>query len=255
MSKPDLFIVTSAILTNVGSIDPNTRFLQTLSTINSIKIANPNSVIIVTDGSLEPIPEYMINEINRSAVFADYSLDANIRTIHEKAIEYGKRCAVNYLILSSVEDSILKFAGGYIKNMSEIQLLSNVLNKINSSDFNRIFKVSGRYVLGSEFNRSLHTGLITTHESRPSNQLFEIVQSDRLVNCILWSFDSIYVDQIKSSLQIMSESIESSFSKGVPGPDIEHCLYSMFENRTEIKHLGILGMINVPNSTPEFYRT
>ncbi len=252
--KPDLFIITSAILTSVGSIDADTRFLQTLATVNSIIAYNPKSVIIIADGSLRPLEEYMIAELQHRSVLVGYSNDLNVLDIHKRSVGYAEKCTDRYTAGNSRHDTILHIGAGYIKNASETYLLLNVLDKINASDFNRIFKISGRYVLGSGFNRADHTGNVTTKKSEKTNQMFELVKTDRLVNCILWSFDPAYIHEVKEGLHKIAEWIDSSFSSGVPGPDLEHGIHRFLKDRTEIKSLGILGAVNVPNSKSRFVK-
>lgn len=251
--KPDLFIITSAISTKVGSIDINTRFLQTIATIHSIIVNNPKSVILIADGSLENLPSYMITELNRRAIFVSHANDLNILNIHKQSVGYSEKCTSQYsLPKKSKHNTMLHFGAGYIKNASESYLLLNILNKINAPDFNRIFKISGRYLLGSEFDRAQHVGKITTKKAAPTNQIFELVETDRMVNCVLWSFDPSCIEEIKDWLRKISEWIDYSNSIGKPGPDIEHGIYKFFKDRTEIENIGIIGVVNVPDSIPKF---
>lgn len=254
--KPDLFIVTSAISTKIGSIDSNTRFLQTLATINSIIVQNPKSVIVVLDGSIETVEQYMIDEIQHRAVFISYAKDLSILNIHDQSMLYAEKCANNYSYknIKSVDEVIHTIAAGYIKNASESYLLLNFLDKINTTDFSRIFKISGRYVLGSNFDRALHAGKITTKRSIKTNQLMEIVKCDQLVNCILWSFNPANVEEIKLNLKKAADWINASFADGIPGPDLEHGIYRFFEDRVEIENLGVLGAVNIPLGTSKFLR-
>lgn len=255
MQKPDLFIVTSAIGTSIGSIDTNSRFMQTLSTVNSIKAKNPNSIIVIADSSSIEINQIIRDELNHAAIFLDFSKDKNVLDIQKTAREYCTKCANSFLIArKTVEESILNYEGGYIKNATELILLLNVLENINPKDFNRIFKISGRYVLGSNFNRDSHTGKVTTFPSIPSNQPYRVVESNSLVNCILWSFDSSYIEEIKQKLQLIFNWVIESYSNGIPGADIEHGIARFIEDRNEINPIGILGFVNIPGENPKLTR-
>jgi hypothetical protein len=255
MQKPDLFIVTSAIGTKIGSIDTNSRFMQTLATVNSIKAKNPNSVVVVADASSIEINQIIKDELNEIAIFLDFSKDKHVLEIQDTANKYATKCASSFLIANRSEaESILHYEGGYIKNATEIVLILSVLEKINSKDFNRIFKISGRYVLSSKFNRELHTGNVTTFSTLKSNQPYRIVESDILVNCILWSFDSEYVQEIKEKMETIFNWLVDSYSRGIPGPDIEHGIAKFIDNRTEINPIGILGFVNVPDESPKLSR-
>lgn len=254
MNKLDLFIVTSAINTHIGQIDSQTRFIQTIATINSIKLFNPNSVIIVADASTSDLPSYMLDEIRTSAAFISYTHDKNIEKIHRKSIEYAKICATKYKIIGSHEDTILSFSAGYAKSMSELYLINNVLKRINKNDFGRIFKISGRYLLGNNFNRASHTGIFSILKAFVSNQTIDLVKTNMLHNTILWSFSSEYTDEVKDLLHKISNWIEKSYAEGTPGPDVEHGMYIFLKEKIELEHLGILGLINVPNDSPKFLK-
>jgi len=255
MQKPDLFIVTSAIGTRIGSIDANSRFMQTLSTINSIKAKNPDSVVVVADASSFKINQIMKDELNHVAVFLDFSKDKYVLEIQDTANKYATKCANSFLIANKSDaESILNYEAGYIKNATELVLILSVLEKINPKDFNRIFKISGRYVLGSNFDRGLHTGNVTTFLTLKSNQPYRIVESDVLVNCILWSFDSEYTEEIKERLKLIFNWVVDSYSNGIPGPDIEHGIAKFINDRNEINPIGILGFVNVPGEIPRLSR-
>lgn len=250
MQKPDLFIVTSAIGTRIGSIDTNSRFMQTLSTINSIKAKNPDSIVVVADASSIQINQIIKDELNQSAIFFDFSQDKNVLNIQNTANEYATKCANSFLISNKSEaQSIINYEGGYIKNATELVLILNVLEKINPDDFNRIFKISGRYILSSDFNRELHTNNVTTFLTMNSNQPYRLVESETLVNCILWSFDSNYIEEIKEKLKLIYSWVVGSYSNGIPGPDIEHGIARFMDNRNEISPIGILGFVNIPGET------
>jgi hypothetical protein len=255
MQKPDLFIVTSAIGTKIGSIDTNSRFMQTLATVNSIKAKNPNSVVVVADASSVKINQIIKDELNEIAIFLDFSKDKYVLEIQDTANKYATKCANSFLIANKSEaESILNYEAGYIKNATEIVLILSVLEKINPEDFNRIFKISGRYVLSSKFNRELHIGKVTTFLTLKSNQPYRIVESDVLVNCILWSFDSEYAEEIKEKLKLIFNWLVDSYSKGIPGPDIEHGIAKFISDRNEISPIGILGFVNIPNEIPRLSR-
>lgn len=249
MSKPDLFIVTSAIVTNVGSLDKNSRFLQTLSTINSIKVYNPNSVIVLVDSSLRALDSFMQSELKKACIFFDLSNDPHVLEIRNDADMYSVKCSEIYHIPNKTDkQTIENYRGGYIKNATEMYMLLKALTEINSTDFNRIFKLSGRYTLISDFNRSLHTGNVTTRISSKTNQPIALVKVEKIVNCILWSFDSGYAEEIKKQLTNIAEWLKESYSAGLPGPDIEHGIYRFINDRTEITTVGVLGAVNDPTS-------
>ncbi len=129
----NLFIVTSALRPNIGVFDYGTRLQQTIETIQSIRMKVPNSLIVITDASVEPIPEGDLAQLsNWSDGFVTWNQDDQIRSFSQQG---QKSIAESLLMLKTLV--MLK------RNPS----ISKMLNSVK-----RIFKISGRYRLNEKFD-------------------------------------------------------------------------------------------------------
>jgi len=129
----NLYVVTSALrpLTGVWSVEE--RFKQTLSTIESIRERDKNSIVVISDASCLDIPE---NEKSILANLCDryYDLSQNndVRTLSTQRLQ------------SMAETALLFHTLSYIKNESYLK------------DCKRIFKISGRSILNDKFDAEEH---------------------------------------------------------------------------------------------------
>lgn len=129
----NLFIVTSALRPNTGVFDYGTRLQQTIETIQSIRMKVPNSVIVITDASVNPIPEGDLAQLsNWSDGFITWNQDDQIRSFSSQ----GKQ---------SIAEGILM-----LKTLVMLKRNPSVSKMLNS--VKRIFKISGRYRLSDKFD-------------------------------------------------------------------------------------------------------
>jgi len=122
-----VFIITSTINTNLGLINPQDRFTQTLETIESIKTKVENYTIIMVDNSTNFLQEKEYNELIKKVDFF---------------INVGQRKFCKFL-----NDCGIKGAGEAYMLLVGLDAIK-VLNLKPS----RIFKISGRYKLRDFFD-------------------------------------------------------------------------------------------------------
>jgi len=124
------FLITSAIMSKYGSFSIEERFNQTIDTINSIKKYAPGSSITLIESSTVPldIEKYQkpLNDIINE--YIDFTRD-------ETVISISRQWNNQHIV----------------KNVTESYVLSQVLTNFKT-EHNRIFKISGRYVLTDKFN-------------------------------------------------------------------------------------------------------
>lgn len=114
----DVFIVTSVIHAE-SVFDSNTRVQQTMSTIQSIQETVPNVKIILVEGSLY---QWSIPDID---------------VIYVDVLGVAKSAGEAFLIKAALESPAM-------------------INMINQGNVSRIYKLSGRYWLTSDFHLDLH---------------------------------------------------------------------------------------------------
>jgi hypothetical protein len=126
----NVFIVTSALLTQAGVFDTIQRFNDTLDTLKSIREKDPTATVFLADISVAPLGG-MIDELQ----------------------EYCKVVSFND------HHAVKMFSSHGMKSHGETVILMEMLNFIKRQGIvcDRIFKLSGRYVLDDGFDISYYT--------------------------------------------------------------------------------------------------
>jgi hypothetical protein len=126
----NVFIVTSALLTQAGVFNTMQRFNDTLDTLKSIREKDPTAMIFLADISVAPLGG-MIDELQ----------------------EYCKVVSFND------HHAVKMFSSHGMKSHGETVILMEMLNFIKRQGIvcDRIFKLSGRYVLDDSFDISYYT--------------------------------------------------------------------------------------------------
>lgn len=128
------FLVTSAINVDYGVYTIQQKFEQTCKTIESIHKYCPGAKIVLLEGSPQSpeksIHDYLIENVN---FYMDFSNDEAIQAMHKELQIFA------------------------IKSPSEAYMIGSFLqtqNFIKEND--RVFKLSGRYMLDENFDKSFH---------------------------------------------------------------------------------------------------
>jgi len=123
--KTDLFIVTSAIRATMGVIDEETRLKQTIEGLQSLRMAAPDSIILLVDASSKMVDEATMAQV---AQYCDRSIsffgDEDLMALANAGLK------------SQAEVTLLFKTLSFIKQHPELQqMMVNVC---------RVFKLSGR---------------------------------------------------------------------------------------------------------------
>jgi|LakMenEpi03Aug12_release.lakeMendotaPanAssembly.Ray.scaffolds.fasta_scaffold384811_1 hypothetical protein len=128
-----LFIVTSALNTDMGEIKREERLLQTIDGLKSLREKVPDAIVLFVDGSPHKVEEEKIKIISDYVDFvADFSSDEMISTF---AVNHRKSEAESTLLMKTL--LLLKQE----PNLAKIML-----------SVNRVFKLSGRTDLLDSFD-------------------------------------------------------------------------------------------------------
>lgn len=242
MNQSFLFIVTSAInhfrADELSRYTTQDRYKQTLETIESIKQRCPGAKICLTELSETKI---------------DVAYEENLKSKVDYYLYFG-------------EDEIMKelyknFSHGdkntfwYGKSMCETQgviLSLNYLNKMDEMNgIRRIFKITGRYLLNTNFNsddyksRFLKEKYICQfrhfekNENR-DNVNYHVFKNDGIFITAFWSFD---ISLLEETLQCLHLSYDYLLMMLLytPGNDIEHAIYE-FIDRKKLINCDVLGV-------------
>jgi len=231
------FVMTSAVNSKFGVYSPAARLQQTLTTITSIKSYIPDAKIIVMECTGTPLTDSQSDLLEeRSDLLIDYSEDAEVQAIYNSTDNWD-----------------------IVKNSTEILCFGKTLRLcLEDGDFDgcdRIHKMSGRYVLNSQFYPTIplyeqHTDRIIIGEKYKSQFPPGVTGIDLQYMARLWSWPADITERI---IKVYEDSLYYLADRVKQGgyADIEHVLYKFLpaDLVTEIPVLGVEGSI-APNGQP-----
>ena len=231
------FVMTSAVNSKFGVYSPAARLQQTLTTITSIKSYIPDAKIIVMECTGTPLTDSQSDLLEeRSDLLIDFSDDAEVQAIYNSTDNWD-----------------------IVKNSTEILCFGKTLRLcLEDGDFDgcdRIHKMSGRYVLNSQFAPTIplyeqHADRIIIGEKYKSQFPPGVTGIDLQYMARLWSWP---VDITERIIKVYEDSLYYMADRVKQGgyADIEHVLYKFLpaDLVTEIPVLGVEGSI-APNGQP-----
>jgi hypothetical protein len=218
-----LFLVTSAIHTSYGKCSTQERIEQTRETIKSIETYAPGSSVVIIDCG-----EKSVNKNLFDCEVIDYTTNEEIQ-VH---LQEYLRTNVD------LEPDII------IKSMLEIMMFGDYLKNITGS-YERIFKISGRYKLNSNFNYQKHLEaknkvVILPPYTSQNLYNFDVKSSMFQYMTRCWSFDSSLLLDIIETYDKMKVDILYA-SKTKKQADIEHLLYRHL-NKKLVQNINTIGI-------------
>ena len=192
MLKYNVFVVTSTINTNIGAINSNIRYLQTLDTIKSIRKKVLNSFIILVDNSSFPFThqqeEKLSQDVDKFLFIGDRKPCIQFNKIGLRSVG---EC---YMLLTSID--IIK----------KLQL-----------DIDRIFKLTARYKLSDQFNIDEYINMKGKYCFRSLQEIENFSYHTRL-----WSFCYSIIndceDMLRKSMMTINQdsiNIEEAIFKNI----------------------------------------
>jgi hypothetical protein len=233
-----LFLITSSIHTAWGN-NEIARFSETISTINSINANFNNAEIWLIDASFKKISEHLLKTLPENVILKDFLNDKNIKNFMIEAVIYSAN-----MIKAGVSKDLnkdLKLI--YVKNRTESYIFKDIITKNSLLGYDRIFKLSGRYVLSPNFNIKQHNAKnkYVFLESVESNQ--KTLSIDRLYRCFCWSFDEYLLNKTRKAFIEIEKEIKESFNNKKYA-DLEHFLYNKLKKDVvEVKEMGIFANV------------
>jgi hypothetical protein len=219
------FIITSAIHTSYGKCSTEERIEQTRETLKSIETYAPDSSMVIIDCGEE---------------------SANKNLFDCEVIDYTTNEEIQYHLQEYLKKNIDLEPDIIIKSMLEIMMFGDYLKNIKSS-YDRIFKISGRYKLNSNFNHQKHLDaknkvLILPPYNSQNLYNFDVKSSMFQYMTRCWSFDfSLLLNIIETYDKMKKDIIYASTTK--KQADIEHLLYQHLNKKLvqNIHRMGIEG--------------
>ena len=228
-----LFILTSAINSKFGVYKPDQRLQQTIDSINSIKQYVPDAKIAIVEMTgISPTAEQVETLKSHVDYFYDFTTDEAVQDIYNSTDNWD-----------------------IVKNTTEVMVFSNVLSDMIEQgidqQFDRIFKMSGRYILTENFDLSYYDTVADRSVvlQRKSSQFPPQVTDGMHFQYMsrLWSWPAgqteTVLDSYSQGFVAMAERIDQGGYF-----DIEHMLFKYLpaDTVTEIPRVGLRGLLG-PN--------
>lgn len=227
------FLVTSAINTQYGHLTTDEKFKQTIGTIDSICHYCPDTKIALIEGSKIKLTQQQLDVLQAKCdVIAPYHENETLELIH------------------TISESNVQ----YIKSPSELFILSEFIktqNFILPTD--RVFKISGRYFLNSDFDIKKHNeyGKIIFAPKKPS-----VTYYDPKIHRVhpklgewqymsrLYSFCGSLVPYMTHKYKEMFDYLFVYYYKENIFTDVEHMMYKFLQEDKviEISPIGVSGL-------------
>jgi hypothetical protein len=228
------FVVTSAVNSKFGVYSPAERTAQTIATLTNIRKHVPDCKIVVMEcGGTPPTEEQLKLLGEHSDLVLNYSTDPDVQAIY-------------------ISDN-----WDLVKNSTEIMCFARALRECAErgvfADVDRVHKMSGRYVLNTDFDLSVYeqyADRIIIGPKHKSQFPFEVTGIELQYMARLWSWPIAQNDRV---VQVYDDSLNYIGERVSRGgyADIEHVLYKFLpvELVQEIPLLGVEGSI-APNGAP-----
>lgn len=236
----DLFVVSSALITDYGFLPAEERVVQTLQTLASIRQHAPHADIVVLELSRTRISEAYENR------FAHYA-PRHILHFHEHPV------IQQHYQQNSVEKDP---NGNLIKNMNEIAamqaFLQWALGQQYFHGYRRVFKISGRYQLTEAFQPHAYDDVAFQARcaflcQQPS--FFDPANSGAYNYAYmtrLWSFDPVLAPRLEVWFESMYDMLLKRYLMG-GYVDIEHLLTVAIPRRycLHLQQVGVRGVLGL----------
>lgn len=231
------FIVTSAINSRFGIFKPEERLQQTLDTVASIRKYAPDADVVimeVTGADLQPEQAKALE--NACDIFIDLTDEPDVRSMYTSTENWD-----------------------IVKNGTEIMCFGRALKLLKESGdldtYDRVHKMSGRYVINELFDLSLYTqpdvvDKVVIGRKHKSQFPVELTTQPWQYMARLWSWPKALNDDI---INVYDRSFACFVERVNNGGyiDIEHVLAKFLNQDVvyEVDAVGVEGNI-APNGQP-----
>ena len=228
------FVVTSAVNSKFGIYNAEERLAQTVITLQNIRFRVPDAKIIVMECAGTALTQAQSDTLEQNCdLLLDFSRDPDVLAIYQSD---------NWDV---------------VKNSTEIMCFGRALRICrDDGDFDgydRIHKMSGRYVLNDDFDLAVyekHKDRIVIGPKHQSQFPFQVTGIELQYMARLWSWPASQLDTVIKVYEDSLSYIGQRVSQGGYA-DIEHVLYKFLpvDLVQEIPLLGVEGFI-APNGVP-----
>lgn len=252
-----LFLVGSALKhfqeDKFSAYNEEQRFNQTLETIECIRKKVPESYVVLFECSSGPIDEKQKNILKeRADLFLEFYNEPALNQIYENLEE---------------RPELITYGKSLLETRGLLNTLYTIKNHNLFNDSQRVFKLTGRYLLNDDFNIKDYESkflegkyivkkydyLLEEGESFNENNLENVYAylygAKGMMNTGLWSFDRVLFNEVLESLEKTFVYMEKMIQFTV-GTDVEHSLYR-FINKNNIINIPNLGLTMIKGMSGE----
>lgn len=235
-----LVIVTSAVESRFGIYSADQRLKMTLDTISNLRERVPGVKIVVNEVSGNGIqPERENALLDACDIFLDFTTNTEVNWIYNNKAWYE-----NWDV---------------VKNLTELTTfplsLYSLLDSGELDGIDRVFKMSGRYLLNDKFNLDFYStdeakDKIVIGRRCASQFPYQITLLKEQYMARLLSWPS-YMQRDMASYYVNARDYMRERMRAGGYADIEHCLfYALPQDRVlEVDEVGVYGTI-APNGQP-----
>ena len=237
MSK-NAVMITSAINSKFGVYPGDVRLEQTLATVASVKDRIPGAKIFLLEMTGVPLTNNQKNAISNAVDhLLDFTTDQNVTGLYNSTDNWD-----------------------VVKNVTEVMCFGNALRALHKDanligEFDRIFKISGRYLLDERFDLGFYEDYKNKHcivigPKKESQFPYQVTQVEGQYMSRLWSWPASLTEEV---IGFYDNALTYMYERLAAGGyvDIEHCLYKFLDPAKIINKspLGITGAL-APNGVP-----
>lgn len=207
----NLFIVTSALHANIGIVNDEDRYKQTIQTLQNLREKVPNAIVIFSDGSSRQVEDEKFKEIAKYVNgIAPWTFDPDVFAMASS----GRKSEAEIIMLFKMLVS-LKQNPDLMKMMHSVK---------------RIFKYSARSLLDDDFDINEYDNLYGKYvfkKALPSWMSEERKRNitDHLYITRMYSFCPSLIDNYMQTLQLILNNVIQH------GIDTEHSHYLCLDKR------------------------
>lgn len=235
-----IVIVTSAVESRFGIYDADQRLKMTLATISNLRDRIPDVKIVINEVSGNGISQDKESALlDACDIFLDFTTNKEVNWIYNNPAWFS-----NWDV---------------VKNLTELTTfplsLKSLLDSQELDGIDRVFKMSGRYLLNDKFNLDFYSTDAAKNKivigKRCASQFpyqVTLLSEQYMARLLSWpaSMQSSMVEYYNNARDYMRERLRAGGYA-----DIEHCLFYALpkEHVLEIDEVGVYGTI-APNGHP-----
>jgi len=231
-------MITSAINSKFGVYQGDARLEQTIATVASVRARIPGAKVFLLEMTGIPLTDHQRDCITGAVDhLLDFTTDQNVVGLYHSTDNWD-----------------------VVKNVTEVMCFGNALKTLSKDpgfvkDYDRIFKMSGRYLLDERFDIDFYNEYKNKHSivigPKKSSQFpYHVTEIEAQYMSRLWSWPTqLNAEVISFYDHALNYMYQRLANNGYA--DIEHCLYKFLDPAKIInkESLGIVGNI-APNGVP-----